>query len=243
MTPESDREALYAQLEIIGTTVPVDEERLPQRLSPVYRRVGDPEVILVPVEEGGPELPQLCEEDLDWVREQEEGGGFQHIDPPISARPDHLLMQFEPDRAPELIHVARLDERLAETYQDALRRAEQALTRGDRAEALRLASRAVRSVRPWEPIPRLLQLALARQSVPGREIPPRHITRLEEGIQVISQSKLWEAWSKLSSDALPSVQELIKQELEHWHPGFSTPPVPVKPAVQEASLKRKPAYL
>ena len=119
-----------AHFELVGTTVAAPVDHLPLRLNPVYRRLGESGVLyLEQMEEsdGHREVPpQLVCESEEWVLAQV----TMRFQPPIAPLPNHWLMQMKANRQPEYLPRLRVAHRIAESYADALRQAEQAAVRG-----------------------------------------------------------------------------------------------------------------
>lgn len=159
---QTAREEFYTKLNIIGTTTP-SEGRFPERLEPVYRGVLRPEVVLVPVDERGPSVPRLLEEDEAWLAEQMEEGGLQLFPTPIPAKADHVLWLFQPEDGPELVAQAEVEARLRRFYWDTLLKVEKLLEKQSFQSASELAAQALRAADCRDSFPRLLQLALARR--------------------------------------------------------------------------------
>lgn len=120
-----------SQFELVGTTVAATPDLLPLRLSPVYRKRGEADVLYLDQEDDvdGPSErpPRLIRESEEWLRQQMTIS-FQ---PALAPLPDHWLMQMEADRQPEYLPRHQVAQRIALAYADALRQADLAAAARD----------------------------------------------------------------------------------------------------------------
>lgn len=241
------REGFYSRLQIIGTTTPVDRNRLPQRLSPIYRPmetlpVGSfhctPEHVLLPIDERGSELPHLGIQPLSWFEEETETENSEGFATPIQARADCALVQLEPDQPPVLIPEAELGAALDRHYEDLLIRVAEKLQQDNPEEALRMGLRALRAAGPRNSIPRLLVMGLSKE----------HRSREEsewlkqEILLAFTESQLNQDWIEFSASVLYMAKKVLAPTRRWVEKGLNALIGASVPNASAAPLPSRPAY-
>jgi hypothetical protein len=206
--------SIYDDLDVVGSTIPIDPESLPMRLSPIYRsREG---VYYLPIDESDPAEPRLSEEDASWIDQHYAEEQFARFPRPLPARPGYTLLQVYRGRDPEYLPAERLKERLEELCLDALHRAAAAVRFQKHAEATEDAWYAVRAG-VGDPLPLLSLIALLRGSALEN-----HIRFLEKDLEAYTPSRITRALAQ-ADRALDPLLTLIRAD------PVSRPPRPDPP--------------
>lgn len=246
----------WQKLTIVGTTTPVQRALLPQRLEPVYQSVEEAEYVWLPLP-SAQSLSTLSREPLSWFEELCAEGSAQRFNPALPAMAWHVLLQLEPDQAPEQLLAKDVPERLERFVLSLFQRLENSLSKGPLSkgplskeqleDALELAARAFAAANTRDAAPALLQLALAREVLCLEDV-----EWLERELLVAyTPNRLEESFRRFSLKAKHSflaVRTLMEEELTRQVSPASSPASSVSrmPSASGASSRsnntREPSY-
>ena len=163
-----------SELVIFGTTTPAQEDALPMRLSPVYKRLADAAIFL-PQGEEAEGVAQLVPVEPAWVEDQRAAGELIVFESPLPARAGCWLIQLHAEESPSLLEPGEARRQLAKAGKRALEEVQRSIAQADLARAERFAWYASRAL-PQDPLPLVALVWLLRRT----GLSQQQIAHLEE---------------------------------------------------------------